>query len=73
MGSLQISETFAFPLDAVTETFVILAKRGSGKTYTAADRHKKAGEEPCAACKHGESEYQAEQFQKRRRRAEGVA
>lgn len=33
---LRIADDFTLPLDAVTETFVILAKRGSGKTYTAA-------------------------------------
>lgn len=32
---LRLSDTFALPLDAVTETFGILAKRGSGKTYAA--------------------------------------
>lgn len=35
-AGLQISDTLALPLDAVTETFAILAKRGSGKTFTAA-------------------------------------
>ena len=35
MNELQISNDFSLPLDAVTETFALLAKRGSGKTYTA--------------------------------------
>lgn len=33
---LRIAPDLELPLDAVTETFAILAKRGSGKTYTAA-------------------------------------
>ena len=33
---LQIAPDFGFPLEAVTETIAILAKRGSGKTYCAA-------------------------------------
>ena len=33
---LKIAPDFALPLEAVTETFAILAKRGSGKTYCAA-------------------------------------
>jgi|GEM_PF-403968 len=33
-GVLRISESLALPLDAVTQTFAILAKRGVGKTYT---------------------------------------
>jgi len=33
---LHLSEGLDLPLEAVTETFAILAKRGSGKTYTAA-------------------------------------
>ena len=33
---LQIAPNFGFPLEAVTETIAILAKRGSGKTYCAA-------------------------------------
>jgi hypothetical protein len=33
---LQISSKFALPIEAVTQTFGILAKRGVGKTYTAA-------------------------------------
>lgn len=32
---LHISDTLALPIEAQTETFAILAKRGSGKTYTA--------------------------------------
>jgi hypothetical protein len=32
---LRISDDLAFPLEAVTETFLIFAKRGVGKTYTA--------------------------------------
>lgn len=33
--SLRLGEDFALPLEAVTETFAILGKRGSGKTSTA--------------------------------------
>ena len=33
---LHLAEGLDLPLEAVTETFAILAKRGSGKTYTAA-------------------------------------
>jgi uncharacterized protein len=33
---LEISSNFSLPLEAVTQTFGILAKRGVGKTYTAA-------------------------------------
>lgn len=33
---LRIASNLRLPLDAVTETFAILAKRGVGKTYTAA-------------------------------------
>ncbi len=33
--TLAISDDLALPLEAVTETFSILAKRGSGKSYTA--------------------------------------
>lgn len=33
---LQIAPDFGFPLEAVTETIAILAKRGAGKTYAAA-------------------------------------
>ena len=33
---LQIAPNFGFPLEVVTETIAILAKRGSGKTYAAA-------------------------------------
>jgi hypothetical protein len=32
---LHIAENLSLPLDAVTQTFAILAKRGVGKTYTA--------------------------------------
>jgi uncharacterized protein DUF87 len=35
-GPLRIADDFRLPLEAVTETFGILAKRGVGKTYTAA-------------------------------------
>lgn len=35
-AGLQIASGFSLPLDAITETFAILAKRGSGKTYSAA-------------------------------------
>lgn len=35
-GSLKIADDFKLPDEAVTETFAILAKRGKGKTYTAA-------------------------------------
>ena len=34
--SLVISKELSLPAEAVTETFAILAKRGAGKTYTAA-------------------------------------
>lgn len=33
--SLKISKSFSLPIEAVTQTFAILAKRGVGKTYTA--------------------------------------
>lgn len=33
-GTLRISSSLALPMEAVTQTFAILAKRGSGKTYT---------------------------------------
>jgi hypothetical protein len=33
---LNLAEGLSLPLDAVTETFAILAKRGVGKTYTGA-------------------------------------
>lgn len=33
-AKLQIAPGFALPLEATTETFAILAKRGKGKTYT---------------------------------------
>ena len=36
MTHLQIAPNFCLPPEAVTETFAILAKRGSGKTYCAA-------------------------------------
>jgi DNA helicase HerA-like ATPase len=32
---LQIADDFSIPIEAVTQTFAILAKRGRGKTYTA--------------------------------------
>lgn len=35
-GPLVLADNLHLPLEAVTETFAILAKRGSGKTYTAA-------------------------------------
>lgn len=35
-GELRISETLTLPVDSVTQTFGVLAKRGMGKTYTAA-------------------------------------
>jgi hypothetical protein len=35
-ADLSIADDLAFPLDALTETFLILGKRGSGKTTTAA-------------------------------------
>jgi hypothetical protein len=34
--ALRLGPGFSVPLDAVTQTFALLAKRGSGKTYTAA-------------------------------------
>ncbi len=36
MKTLHISQDLALPLEAVTQTFAILAKRGVGKTYTGA-------------------------------------
>lgn len=36
IGTTPAGETFTLPPEAVTQTFAILAKRGSGKTYTAA-------------------------------------
>lgn len=36
MGELKIARNFSLPLEAVTQTFAILAKRGVGKTYLAA-------------------------------------
>lgn len=35
MTKLRIAKNFALPIEAVTQTFAILAKRGVGKTYTA--------------------------------------
>lgn len=35
MAKLRIAKDFTLPIEAVTETFGILAKRGVGKTYTA--------------------------------------
>lgn len=35
MPKLRISESLALPVDAVTNTFALLAKRGAGKSYTA--------------------------------------
>lgn len=35
MKQLKISSSFSLPLEAVTQTFALLAKRGSGKSYTA--------------------------------------
>lgn len=35
MSSLHLAPNLPIPLEAVTQTFAILAKRGSGKTYTA--------------------------------------
>ena len=35
MTTLRLADGFELPLQAVTETFAILAKRGSGKTSTA--------------------------------------
>jgi uncharacterized protein len=34
--SLQIAKDLSLPTKAITQTFSILAKRGAGKTYTAA-------------------------------------
>jgi len=36
MHQLKLSDSLTLPVDAVTQTFAILAKRGAGKTYTAA-------------------------------------
>lgn len=33
---LRISDALSLPIEAVTQTFAILAKRGVGKTYTGA-------------------------------------
>lgn len=35
MTGLRIATNFELPLDAITETFAILARRGAGKSYTA--------------------------------------
>ncbi len=35
MADLKIAGDLALPLEAVTQTFAVLAKRGVGKTYTA--------------------------------------
>lgn len=35
MKQLKVSSDFGLPVDAVTQTFAVLAKRGVGKTYTA--------------------------------------
>jgi uncharacterized protein len=35
MSGLRIAEDLTLPLDAVTQTFAVLAKRGVGKTYLA--------------------------------------
>jgi hypothetical protein len=34
-GKLKLSDELALPVDAVTQTFAFLARRGAGKTYTA--------------------------------------
>jgi uncharacterized protein len=34
--TLHVSRELSLPAEAVSETFAILAKRGAGKTYTAA-------------------------------------
>ena len=36
MEGLTLGPGLVLPVEAVTETFAILAKRGAGKTYTAA-------------------------------------
>lgn len=36
MDEIIIGKDFKLPIEAVTQTFSILAKRGVGKTYTAA-------------------------------------
>ena len=46
-NKLHIAETLDLPIDAVTQTFAILAKRGAGKSYTAsvmAEEMLKAGQ-----------------------------
>ena len=35
MSGLRIAEDLELPLEAVTQTFAVLAKRGVGKTYLA--------------------------------------
>lgn len=35
MTALRLAVDFALPVEAVTETFAILARRGRGKTVTA--------------------------------------
>ena len=35
-GGLALGPGLVLPVEAVTETFAVLAKRGAGKTYTAA-------------------------------------
>lgn len=47
LPGLRLSDDFSLPLEAVTETFAILAKRGAGKTYAAsvlAEEMLKAGQ-----------------------------
>lgn len=49
--SLKIAQGLSLPVDAVTQTFAILAKRGTGKTYTAsvmAEEMLKAGHQVVA-------------------------
>lgn len=51
MSDLHVADGLALPLDAVTRTFAILAKKGSGKTYTAsvfAEELIQAGQHFCA-------------------------
>ncbi len=48
MSKLRVSEHLSLPIDAVTETFSFLAKRGAGKTYSAsvmAEEMLKAGQQ----------------------------
>ena len=35
MSILPFSKDLSFPLDAATQTFAFLARRGAGKTYSA--------------------------------------